>query len=116
MKQDQYAFLVLAIIIPILFSPILIQGIEPSYYQVEVEYQYLKNPTELKSTIQLQDSISANEQTFKKYIINLSDAIEVKEDYSVLIPPDISEQTTEIHLTEKVMINDELNYVLEKSS
>ena len=90
----------------------MIQGIEPSYYQVEVEFQYSKNPTELKSTVQLYDSLSTN--SFKNYIINLSDTIEVKEDFSVLIPPDIS-QTVDAELEEKVMINDDLNFVLEKS-
>ena len=99
--------------LPILVSPVMIQGIESSYYQVEVEFQYQKNPTELKSPSLIQ--LTTNQQSFLNYISSVSQT-QTEEDYSELIPPDISSSVKVIELTDAVGIDDKLTFVLEKSS
>jgi len=90
----------------------MIQGNEPSYYEVEVEFQYQKNPTELKSPTLIE--LPTNHQNFANFISTLSE-IDTEEEYSELIPPDISSSVKVIELTDAVAISDELTFVLGKS-
>ena len=113
MKLDLILPLILiGVVIPILFSPIMIQGIEQSYYQVEVEFQYTKNPTELKSPTLIQ--LPTNHHSFTNFISGISE-LQAEEEFSDLIPPDISQSVVVIELTDVVEIGDELTFVLEKS-
>jgi len=104
--------ILIGVVIPILFSPIMIQGIEQSYYQVEVEFQYQKNPTELKPPTLIQ--LPTNHHSFTNFISGISE-LQTQEEYSDLIPPDILQSVVVIELTDTVEIGDELTFVLEKS-
>jgi len=78
-------FILIGVVIPILFSPMMIEGLEQSYYQVEVEFQYQKNPTELKPLILIE--LPTNHHSFTNYISSITG--EEVEQQEILDSPDI---------------------------
>jgi len=82
-------FILIGVVIPILFSPMMIEGLEQSYYEVEVEFQYQKNPTELKPPTLIE--LPTNHHSFTNYISSITgEEVEQQELLdSPDIPPDI---------------------------
>lgn len=90
--------IVIGVIAPILFSPMMIQGIYPD--EIEVEFEYPKNPSETE----LPKLIQPKQMTFTNFITQISG--EEIQDEPILIPPDIPPDIEEQLESESILDNE----------